>query len=258
MLRRLAVLLPGFLPALLTCLAATAQAESVLRVTTLHSEPWAYYVTENNKGDKRSRTAGIIPEVLDTLSRTSGLELKHTLAPYSQVWRDMKSGDCDLAFDALSNKRDDYAQPFGHVFSYTTIIVGRPGIKLNEYEDLRGLRVGVLDALPLSMKFEQDSRINKIPVRDYETMVGMLLTGRLDAIAGNSVSLSYLLHKEKIPLQQWPRLVLEKQELWLYVARRSPYAPDTRKLSESVEKLRREGYFDALLTRHAGNAWRVD
>lgn len=237
----------------------TAGADDGLRVSLLHSEPWSYYSHGGTDAKNAPpRIDGIMPEISKALARETGLEFRMQLTPYARMWRDLKSGDCDLAYGIRSSDRDDYVRYAGHLFSFETLVIGRPGIRLRDYEDLRELHVGLLQDVRLNPKFDHDGRINKHEFRDYETMIEMLLAGRLDAVAGNGVSLHYLLRKKQQPYQHWPRLTLQQTEVWAQLSRRSPRQADAEKINAAVDKLRRQGYFDDLLNRYLGSAKRAD
>lgn len=246
----------AFLLGLFSCLIAPTLAGEPLRVALLHSEPWAYYSPDGpEKADSALAATGIMVEITRALSKESGLEFKHALTPYARIWRDIKAGDCDLTYGIRTSERDPYVRYAGHLFTFDTIVVGRPGVKLKSIEDMNELRVGVLGDVRLNLRFNQDSRINWIELRDYETMVDMLLAGRLDAVAGNSVSLVYLLQKRKQAVLQWPQLALEKMEVWAQFSQRSVRVSEADRISEAIDRLRRKGYFDSLLARYTGKAW---
>lgn len=251
--------LAAFLLSLSAACVTTARADDGLRVALLHSEPWSYYSHDgaDAKG-ARPRIEGIMPEISKALARETGLELRAQLTPYARMWRDLKSGDCDLAYGIRSSDRDDYVRYAGYLFSFETLVIGRPGVRLKEYGDLRELQVGLLQDVRLNPRFDHDGRISKHEFRDYETMIEMLLAGRLDAVAGNSVSLNYLLRKKQQPYQHWPRLALQQVEVWVQFSRRSPRQADAEKINAAVDKLRRQGYFEDLLNRHQGAAKRAD
>jgi len=255
MLRRFATYLLG----VFSCLATAALGGEALRVALLHSEPWAYYSADSSEKTESALAAtGIMVEITRALSKESGLEFKHALTPYARVWRDIRAGDCDLTYGTRSSDRDPYVRYAGHLFTFNTIVVGRPGIKLKAYEDMRALRIGVLGDVHLNQPVMEDGQINWVELRDYETMVDMLLAGRLDAVAGNSVSLIYLLQKRKQPVLQWPQLVLQKAEVWAQFSQRSLRIAEADKITEAIDRLRQRGYFDLLLTRYTGKTWREE
>lgn len=245
--------------AVLAGLTTPAYAEGVLRAALLHSEPWSYY--SNDSADTRTappRIEGIMPEISEALARETGLAFRNQLVPYARMWRDLKTGDCDLAYGIRSSDRDDYVRYAGYLFSFDTLVIARPGVRLKDYGDLRELRIGLLQDIRLSPKFDRDRQLNKHEFRDYETMVEMLLAGRLDAIAGNSVSLDYLLRKKRQSSQHWPRLVLQQSEVWAQLSRRSPHQADVEKIVAAIDKLRHRGYFEELLGRYGALAGPAD
>ena len=175
----------------------------------MHTEPWAFYGSE---GEQRNTPMGIVVEANQAIAKESGLILEPVLEPYGRIGRHLRNGDCDLTYLIRSPDRDDYVEYVGHLFTFQCIVVARPSLPLRRYEDLAGLRIGLIKDIHLNPRFDEDAQLQKVEVKDYETLVDMFLNGRLDAIAGNSVSIPYLLQKRgHVSLAQHP-LVLQQTE----------------------------------------------
>lgn len=230
------------------------QAEPVtLRVGLVHTEPWAYYAQERN-GERKSQLAGVLVEINKALARETNLQLDPVVVPYARIRKEIQTGHCDLTYLARPEEKDGRIAQAGLLFSFQSIVLTRPEINLRQYEDLQGLKIGVVREAHLNPRFDNDSELQKHEVRDYETLVDMFISGRLDAIAGNSVSLPYLLRKRGYPDQHWPRLVLQNVEVWAQMARRSSQHEALPQINAAIDRLRGEGFFDSLLQRYLNSA----
>ncbi len=239
----------------LFCLGLSALAHSGdtatagLRVGLMHSEPWAYY-SRDGGNERKSQLSGVFVDISRELARETGLSLELNTLPYGRVGKELQSGDCDLTYLIRSDDRDAYVEYAGYLFSFHTLVMARPGSALRSYDDLQGLRIGLVKDIRLSPRFDGDAGLNKVEVRDYETLVDMFLSGRLDAIAGNSISLHHLLQKRGYPSQPWPRLMLQKTEVWAQMSKKSPQLGHLPRIRSAVEKLRGEGFFENAVQRY--------
>lgn len=226
-----------------------------LRVALAHSEPWAYY-SKDGEGERKSQLVGILVDITRELSRETGLSMAPYALPYGRIGRELQNGDCDLTYMIRSDDRDAYVDYVGYLFKFYTLVIAKPGSTLKSYEDLAGLRIGIIKDTRLHARFDADASLSKVEVRDYETLVDMFLSGRLDAIAGNSVSLHHLLHKRGYTDPVWPRLILQKTEVWAQMPKKSPHLGQIVRLRQAIDKLRNEGHFEAGLQRfRPGENW---
>lgn len=243
----------------LLCLGLSALAHSGdtapagLRVGLMHSEPWAYY-SRDGGSERKSQLAGVFVDISRELARETGLNLELNTLPYGRVGKELQSGDCDLTYLIRSDDRDAYVEYAGYLFSFHTLVLARPGSALRSYDDLQGLRIGLVKDIRLNPRFDGDSSLNKVEVRDYETLVDMFLSGRLDAIAGNSISLHHLLQKRGYPSHPWPRLMLQKTEVWAQMSKKSPQLGALPRIRSAVDKLRSEGFFENAVQRYRPTA----
>lgn len=224
---------------LVTAVGSPALAADPLRVAVLHSEPWGYY--------RDNRMNGIFPEINRLVALESGLELSTQIAPNARIWRDLKNGDIDLTYAIRSTDQDAHVRYVGHLFDLEVVAVARPGIRLKRSEDLRELRVGRLQGITFTPRLDQDVGSPPHDFRDYETMVEMLLAGRIDVVIGNRISLDHLLGKKQPLTRQWPRLVLQRCEVWAQLSRRSARQEDAGRIASAIEKLVRQGELTRLI-----------
>jgi polar amino acid transport system substrate-binding protein len=239
-----------FLFALVVCTPLQAQT---LRVSIMHTEPWGFLKPAQ---EGATLPAGIWFDISEKLEAETGFVFEKALRPYARIWQELEEGQTDLSFLIRSKDREGTVQHAGHLFDFGSIIVRSGSSPLTRYEELAGLRIGVLRGIRLSPRFDADTDLVKIEVRDYETMVKMFVEGRLDAISGNSVSVYYLL-RQKAPDFPVSRLVLQTTPVTLHVSRHYQDMPTLRALEAAVNRLSQQGVFHDILNRWAGTGWQV-
>ncbi|MDE2585444.1 MAG: transporter substrate-binding domain-containing protein [Betaproteobacteria bacterium] len=173
--------------------------------------------------------------------------LEPVLEPYGRIGRHLRNSSCDLTYLIRSPDWDDYVEYVGHLFTFQSIVLSCPSLPLRRYEDLAGLRIELIKDVHLNPRFDEDSQLQKVEVKDYETLVDMLLNGHLDAIASNSVSLSYLLQKRG-HASLAPTGAAADQSLG--AVQQAPRRAATPRLRAAIDNLKSRGYFDDLMTRY--------
>lgn len=225
-------------------------APSKLQVTVMHTEPWGFFAPSTQQ------MQGIWVDVADALSRDTHQLVEVRLAPYARVWRDLAHSRTDISFLIRSPQREGKFIPVAHLFDFSSVILTRKGIVVDSYDDLSRLRIGILQGIQLNPRFDQDTQLLKIPFRNYEILLHLLAVGRLDAVAGNSVSLAYLVHQRHLERQVGMSWTLQRTPVWLLMAPQSSQQALIPSLRGSVARLRQQGVFEQILNRYAGEKWK--
>lgn len=241
----------------LTLLSTQVKAQEVgdehpLQAVVMETEPWGFYNPETGEPQ------GIWLDIAQELEQVSGLQQNKRLVPYARAIHALAYGGADISYLIRSPDRDAEVEHAGHLFYFGSVIQARHGVELKTYEDLQGLRIGVLQSIRLSPRFDQDQQLHKVTVRNYENMLSMLAAGRLDAVSGNSLSLAYL--QEQMQLQEilGDRLVLQVTPVTVQFSRQSEHLDQLPRIKEAVEQLSEAGRIHAILDAWAGELWRVD
>ncbi|MBE0507388.1 MAG: transporter substrate-binding domain-containing protein [Marinospirillum sp.] len=232
--------------------AEAASEEPPLIALIMETEPWGFYHPATGE------LQGIWLDIAQELELTSGLSQTKRLAPYARVIEGLANGAADVSYLIRSEDRDAEVTHAGHLFDFGSIVQVRQGIQLKSYDDLQGLRIGVLQSIRLSPRFDQDQQLHKVMVRNYENMLAMLAAGRLDAVSGNSLSLAYLQEQMQMQGLVGDRLVLQVTPVTVQFSQRSQRLVQIPRIQKAVEQLREEGRIDAVLDAWAGKLWRVD
>lgn len=240
----------SLLLSLLVSLPALASVS--LQALIMETEPWGFYNPQTGEPQ------GIWIDIANALEEQSGIPQDKRLAPYARVMESLAQGDADLSYLIQSPDRDEEVVHAGFLFNFGSVVQARSGVRLQSYDDLKGLRIGVLQGIRLSPEFDQDDELYKVPVRNYETQINMLAAGRLDALSGNSLSLAYLQEQMQIEDLLGERLVLQVTPVTLQVSRQSEYLNQIEPLTQAVNQLRKKGRIEAILDAWAGDLWRVE
>ena len=84
------------------------------------------------------------------------------------------------------------------------------------------------------------------------------LEGRLDAISGNSVSLHYLVKNMGLDPQVGKQLVLQVAPVTVHVSKHYTDVNTLRRIESAVQRLKRQGVFEAIIDRWIGRRWRIN
>jgi len=172
-------------PATVT-VAIAAESNESIRFAIMALTPYGYYAENGQpRGDHFDIATAILTE--------GGFQGEVVITPLKRISHRMfieKTTDCSL-FAAVPFVKDNYSlvEPIGIDLRFG--FIPRKGVTINDYESLRGLRIGVPLGVHMGGSFDQDKTINKLETKDYETGMLMLKRSRFDAIAGVIGSLQF-------------------------------------------------------------------
>ena len=234
-----------------------APAPAPLRAVIMQTEPWGFLLKSADDG-KAAMPVGIWLDVAALIEAEAGVAMIKTLKPYARLWQELDQGTADLSFLIRSADREGQYAHAGRMFDFGSVVLADKNHPLPNYEALTGLRIGVMRGIRLSPRFDADPALNKVEVRDYETMLQMLREGRLDAVAGNSVSLHYLVKHMGLEAQVGEQWVLQVTPVTVHVSKHYGDTEVLRRIESAVQRLERTGAFAAIIDRWVGRGWRVD
>jgi len=237
--------------------AQTRTGPAPVRAAIMQTEPWGFF-SKSGGDEKAGPPVGIWLDIAARIEAEAGVAMVKTLKPYARVWQELDLGNADISFLIRSADREGQYAHAGHLFDFGTVVLADKKYPLPNYEALGGLRIGVMRGIRLSPRFDADTTLNKVEVRDYETMVQMLREGRLDAIAGNSVSLHYLVKRAALEAQVGKQWVLQVTPVTVHVSKLYAERDALARIEAAVQRLKRQGAFEAIIDRWVGRDWRVN
>lgn len=240
--------------ALLILAAATAAVlnAQTLKAFVMKSEPLGFL-------DSNGKPTGEHVDYLRAIADRAGVKIEIEVVEKSRMFGALKSGDIDLAIFFRSAKWDADVKYVEKIRDIRVVAIRQAGKPLTRYEELHeSQRVGILPDFAADGPFDTDTKIRKFAVPDYETMLKMLTTGRIDTAAGNSIVLSYQIEKAGLNAKIDPRaLTLGHGQQWLHFSAKSAHLDLLPKLRQAVLELQKEGVLDTILTRYAGPGWKA-
>ena len=234
---------------LLSVLGTGAFAQTI-KAYVMNSEPLGYLENDKPKGEH--------VDYLKAIADKAGVQIEIEVVPKNKLFGAMKSGDADCAIFFRSKKWDDTVEYCSKIRDIKILAVNRKGVPLNSFSDLHNsTRVGILANTAISSEFDGDGAIKKYSVPDYETMIKLLDSKRIDTGVGNAIVLSYLINKMgKTGSIQSEGITLGKKTQWLQFSKKSANLALMEKFKTAVEELQADGTFDSILTSYAGAEWK--
>lgn len=227
-------------------------AENCINFRVIQNAPIGYL-------NEQGKETGTHWDYLQAIAERSGLCIKLKLLPYARLWRSLETGAIDGAIIFRSIDRQHIVNYVSKIRSLKTVVIPRVNLELNDYGDLTGIVIGKTRGTRLNDKFDMDKNLTVISLNGYKQAAGMLTAGRLDAIAGSGVVLTYQLNLyggiEKIDIAG--RLILGSREQWLQLSKHSQHQDKFPLLQQAIAELIEEGVFDKIMAKHYGDHWKI-
>ncbi|CAN7464427.1 transporter substrate-binding domain-containing protein [Aquipseudomonas alcaligenes] len=132
------------------------------------------------------RPTGPLVKVLEVAAERAGLQLEWRYAPFARSLADLREGRIDVAPRVLPDpERDHYLHYLPSIGTQDKQILFtiRPTQRVERYEDLAPLRIGVKRSTLYFPRFDADKALHKQPAVDDDILVRMFRAGRIDTIA---------------------------------------------------------------------------
>jgi len=197
----------------------------------------------------RGKRTGMDTEIVEAMLKEIGVYPVHRPMTWPEVVRAHDENEVDVAFQFFTSpRRLERGHLIGPYRVGATVLMVRSNsdIVYTGIEDLRGLRVGVVEGFEYTPEFDKSEVFEKIPSSSSVVSFRRLLLGRVDAIAGDLQVLKYLADSEgrtasvKIlpkPLAMVPR----------YISVPKARADKAERLRAAYEKLKRDGTIDTII-----------
>lgn len=245
--------LRAMLWAFLICIfSLPALAEDCLRMHVIQNSKMGYI-------DENGNPAGAHWEFLSAIEERSGICMDKILLPIPRLWAAIELGDVDGGVVFRSPERENLYWPIAPTMNIFNVVIPRAGLSIRDYDDLKGLNIGVTRGTQLNDQFDSDSSLSKVELSSYEQMIKMVAAKHLDAIAGSGVSLTSELSKQGFDdrVNFMGAINLGSREQWLLMSRKSNNLNKGAALRQATEALKKEGVFDLIMDKYYGSNWRI-
>jgi ABC-type amino acid transport substrate-binding protein len=208
---------------------------------TLGQVPYGFVTPE---GEKK----GAFYDILNEIMSVSHIGNSNRLIPFKRVLAQITAHKnvCTIAANDNENKAVfDLVEPVG--FKLSAGVLPGPAIDLNDYSNLKGIRIAVPLGAYISEKFHDDQDLIKVTSSKYTNAMKMLKTGRVDAVAGAMPALMYISQTQGIDKKYFGKpLVLQSYDVYLLCS--YDLAEDARSiLKKTLIELKSNGKIKQIL-----------
>lgn len=199
---------------------------------------------------------GINVDIVRALAARLGLEPRFVAYPFKRVLASLETGDIDLA-GGLEYKpeRAAYALYLEPAYQKTMKVFIMPkgaGTRLERYEDLRALRVGLRAGTKHFEPFDSDPKIVKVEANSVDQLFQMLLAGRFDVAIGGNIQLLYAAkaagYADRIQVADYRVNMGAGGQFAL--SRLSPLVPRKAEFEAALRDLQASGRIDEIIAAH--------
>ncbi len=212
-----------------------------LKFTTLEVAPWAY----KNEGD--SQYQGIFPELVDEIERLSGHKINVSLTPYARINRELESGRQDCTILVTDEERAKVVQIGELLFDHPVGVIAHHSVKLDNYDDLLGLRISLLRGSVISKRFNADENLKKEFDTDYVISLKKLQHRRLDAIAGALPTIQYLANQNDMAGLLGEPLQLSSEPIYFQCSKNSKQLQYMEDINAAIREIKETGTLFKIL-----------
>jgi polar amino acid transport system substrate-binding protein len=130
--------------------------------------------------EDEKRIAGLLVDIVREIGRRSGVEIELRIAPIPRALKEFTDGNVDLIITGSTRKPFASAQSLGIVGCHRTVVVPRSASNIKRIADLRGKSIGFARGGIHIRRFGKRFGIDAVPTNSSESMVSMLIRGRID------------------------------------------------------------------------------
>ncbi|MDO6748389.1 substrate-binding periplasmic protein [Gilvimarinus sp. 1_MG-2023] len=207
-----------------------------LNFISIDVEPWA---TEKN-----GEMSGGFIELVKEISARTGYSIDISLTPFARVDRELETGGHDCTI--LIPRSEETVVP-GELVSYHEMgLIARPGVEINSYEDLTGLKISLIRGSSITTRFDSDQSLNKVYDTDYLIALRKLARGRIDAIAGAIPTVRYLAVHNRLSAAIGETLALADIPLIFQCSRKSSQLPQMEKINQAIRAMKQDGTIEKI------------
>jgi len=204
-------------------------------------KPWAQRTPD---GGKR----GLLVEMVREIHERTGLPVKAHVRPHGRALLELEDGIADFVPSWAAPGIDRIGKPVGHLVTARILVLGRAGDgPIQTLDALNGENVGYLDGTWYGQTFENNERIQKVPVKDVAHGVKLLERGRLKALICSEIALPAAYDPEA-PDSNGLALLMEltRNDGKLYMSRKSDREQARKQIEQALESMHDDGTMDDL------------
>lgn len=198
--------------------------------------------------------------ITNAFAKKLNAEVTGEKVPFARRLLQLKNGQIDLLAGLLKDKaREKFAYYLSTPYKMKTnkIFLMRKGEskRLQRYEDLYNLEVGVQIGSKYFPRFDQDPKIIKYPSTNDESRIRMLLKNRFDALIHTENYATHIVHKlglqDKVEVA--PFKYTKINPVFIAISKKSALYQRKTELDEVFTKMVTSGEIDAVIQSYFEN-----
>ena len=212
------------------------------------SEPYVYI-------DKRELTGGVLKELMDALSKQSGIKMKYVLVSKRNQEQEMNEGNIDGS--CLLNPNDllnaSSFQWSSVLYEEEDVLIVRKedANSINNITSLYGHKVGTIQShiYPHLDPYFKNNSIERIQNKKLENNINQLRFGVIDAVIDTKLAVGHCIQKKKMQKQLIvSNRVIDKQDL--HCAFRKDMTVSLEKINSALYILKEKGVIEKILRKY--------
>ncbi|MCG8611450.1 MAG: transporter substrate-binding domain-containing protein [Pseudomonadales bacterium] len=184
---------------------------------------------------------GIYPELFSAFQKRSGVEANHRIAPYPRVIESLATGLCDMSITLVAEDSSGKIQTGSKLYTIRRGVLSTRKRPVTDYQQLHGLRVGVIRHAAITSQFDHDASIKKLESVKYRNLINMVSLGRIDAVAGDIDIMHAIIETEPNLAPFAEPLVLSELPINFMMSRKSAYLDRFTEFDQVFLRLKQEG-----------------
>lgn len=212
------------------------------------SEPYVFI-------DKRELTGGVLKELMDALSKQSGIKMEYILVSKRNQDIEMKTGKIDgrclINPDDLLNSAD-YLWTSAIYEEEDVLIVRKEDAKnIQNVNSLLGHKIGTREAhsYPGLSPYFKNNSIEHVENKKLANNINQLRFGLIDAVVDTKLAVGYCIQKKNIEdIFLVSNKVIDKQEL--HCALRKDKSVSLKKINSALVVLKEKGVIEQIIQKY--------
>jgi len=232
-----------YLICLLLFITTPALAE-VLNIATIDLLPYGY--TENGQ------PTGLNYELANIIAKEAGYTPNNSIVPLARATHYIETGRMDVVIMFSTPFILTHADNLGLVLPMETVVLSRADTIIDTLQDLSGKTVATVRGAKYDDRVSKINDIVLYPTRNYTQSLKMLLFGRVDAVIGPILGLSYTAKENNFSKQDFSTpFILSTAQGNLFLSKKSSSTDKKQRLSNALKHLKKNGTLQSILNKYS-------
>ncbi|MCK5200922.1 MAG: transporter substrate-binding domain-containing protein [Spirochaetales bacterium] len=197
--------------------------------------------------------SGIYIDIIKAAAMEMNAELEFIEVPFKRALVMMEEGNADMMLGP--NRKPEREQYMVYLLdaplprANKAFYVHPESSPIEKYEDLYGKNIGVLRGAVYFNQFDEDNKLNKYEIPDYETGIRMVNGGRIDVLIMPEFSGDYTIKNMDINLQKSPYIV-EGNVSFITVSKRSSLLSKCQLIEDALGIIESKGIVQEIIDKY--------